>query len=102
MSDALIFSLVFGGLIVLRIVAATIVFTWILPRGDRCPNCDAITLRMENGVWGRLLPWLRKSWCMQCEWEGMLRVVRVQERPDIANSLTQSGQFPLSSKKSSK
>jgi hypothetical protein len=77
MSDALIFSLVFGGLVVARVVAATLIFAWILPRGDRCPNCDAITLRMENGIWGRMLPWLRKSWCYECEWEGMLRVGNV-------------------------
>lgn len=80
MSDALIFSLVFGGLVVARIVAATLIFAWILPRGDRCPNCDSITLRMENGIWGRMLPWLRKSWCYECEWEGMLRVGDVTQR----------------------
>jgi hypothetical protein len=85
MSDALIFSLVFGGLVVVRIVAATLIFAWILPSGDRCPNCDAITLRMENGIWSRMLPWLRKSWCFECEWEGMLRVGNVpQEKVDNA------------------
>jgi hypothetical protein len=102
MSDALIFSLVFGGLVVLRIIAAAVLFTWILPRGVRCPNCDAVTLRMENGIWSRLIPWLRKSWCFECEWEGMLRVVRDQDFPDMANSFSHSGQLPLSSKKSSK
>jgi hypothetical protein len=101
MSDAVIFSLVFGGLVVVRLVIATLVFIWILPRGDQCPNCDAVTLRIENGIWARLIPWLRKSWCFECEWEGMLRVVRTQPR-DIAKSLSQSGQLPLSSKKSSK
>ena len=74
MSDALIFSLVFGGLFVARVIAATIVFALILPRGDRCPNCDAVTMRLENGIWGRLMPWLRRSWCYECDWHGMMRV----------------------------
>ena len=41
MSDAVLFVLVFGGLFVLRGVAATVVFLWILPDGIRCPQCDA-------------------------------------------------------------
>ncbi len=102
MSDAVIFSLVFGGLVVLRIIAATIVFTLILPRGTSCPNCDATTLRIQNRFCERLVPWLRKSWCTQCEWEGMLRVPRTRAQTDITNILNQSGQLPLSSKKSSK
>ena len=102
MSDALIFCLVFGGLVVARLVAATLIFAWILPKGDRCPNCDSVTLRMENGFIGRKFPWLRKSWCYECNWEGMLTMSADQPRADMANSFTQSGQLPLSSKKSSK
>ena len=73
MSDAAIFVIVFGGLFVLRIIAATIVFVWILPSGDRCPNCDAPTLRVEATGFDRLMVWLRPSWCYRCHWEGMLR-----------------------------
>ena len=73
MSDTAIFVLVFGGLFVLRFVAATLVFFWILPEGDRCPNCDAVTLRVEPTGFDRLLPWMRSSWCHECGWEGMLR-----------------------------
>jgi hypothetical protein len=73
MSDVTIFALIFGGLFVLRIIAATIVFFYILPRGDRCPNCDAVTLRVQSAGWNRVLPWLRTSWCYVCGWEGMLR-----------------------------
>lgn len=73
MSDGAIFVLVFGGLFVLRIVAATMVFFWILPEGDRCPNCDAVTLRVQSRVLNRLMPWFRTSWCYACGWEGMLR-----------------------------
>ena len=46
MSDAVIFAIVFAGLFVLRIIAATIIFFYILPQGDRCPNCDAVTVRL--------------------------------------------------------
>lgn len=81
MSDAAIFVLVFGGLFVLRIVAATIIFFYILPRGDRCPNCDAATARVEGGLVTRLLPWLRNSWCLHCGWEGMLRRGPVTAEP---------------------
>ena len=73
MSDATIFVLVFGGLFLLRALAATIVFFYILPRGDRCPNCDAVTVRVQTGRWNRLIPSLRSSWCMDCGWSGMLR-----------------------------
>ena len=42
MSDAAIFVTVFVSIFVLRIVAATLVFYWILPQSDRCPNCDSV------------------------------------------------------------
>ena len=84
MSDAMIFALIFGGLFVLRIIAATIVFFFILPRGDRCPMCDAETARVQTSVWARFLPSLRSSWCMQCGWEGMLRRGALSETaPDL-------------------
>jgi hypothetical protein len=73
MSDGAIFILVFGGLFVLRIVAATLVFLWILPDGDRCPNCDAVTIRVQSPAMNRLMPWFRTSWCYACGWEGLLR-----------------------------
>src|SRR5690349_24359020 len=73
MSDAVIFVVVFVGFFVLRIIAATIVFLWILPEGDRCPNCDAVTLRVQSAGWNRLMPWFRTSWCYECGWDGLLR-----------------------------
>ena len=73
MSDATIFVLVFGGLIVLRVVVATVIFFFILPAGDRCINCDAPTLRVQPARWHKLFPWLRPSWCYECGWKGMLR-----------------------------
>jgi hypothetical protein len=76
MSDAVWFVLVFGGLFILRGVAATIVFLWILPEGDRCPQCDAETLRLEPTRWSRLMPRLRRSWCLVCGWHGVHRETR--------------------------
>ena len=73
MSDAVIFVAFFGGFFILRIIAATIVFLWILPEGDRCPNCDAVTLRVQSAGWNRLMPWFRTSWCYECGWDGLLR-----------------------------
>jgi hypothetical protein len=48
MSDAAIFATVFVSIFVLRIVAATLVFYWILPQSDRCPHCNAVTLRVQS------------------------------------------------------
>ena len=73
MSDAAIFLWVLGGLFVARIIAATIVLYFIIPRGDRCPNCDAVTLRTQRKIVNRLFPYIRTSWCMACGWEGWLR-----------------------------
>lgn len=64
---------IFGGFFVLRAVVATIVFFYILPEGDRCPNCDAVTLRVESRGWNFLLPRFRTSWCIDCGWHGLLR-----------------------------
>lgn len=73
MSDAVIFLLIFVGFFVLRGVAATVVFFYLLPEGDHCPNCDAVTLRVQASVLNRLLPRFRTSWCYECGWHGMLR-----------------------------
>jgi hypothetical protein len=73
MSDTAIFAVIFVGFFLLRGVAATVIFFFLLPEGDRCPNCDAVTLRMQSRVWKVLLPWFRPSWCYECGWHGMLR-----------------------------
>jgi hypothetical protein len=73
MSDAAIFVLVFGGLFILRIIAATVVFLVLLPRGDRCPLCDRPTARVASFLLDRFMPWFRKSWCLTCGWTGLLR-----------------------------
>ena len=73
MSDAAIFAIVFVSIFVLRIIAATIVFCWILPEGDRCPNCNAVTIRVQGRGVMRYMRWFRSSWCLTCGWRGMLR-----------------------------
>jgi len=72
-SDTALFALIFGGIFALRILIATIAFALILPRGDRCPNCDHPTLRVSSWLFDRVLPWFRKSWCITCGWHGLLR-----------------------------
>lgn len=73
MSDAVIFVVVFAGFFLLRAIAATVFFLYLLPDGDRCPHCNAVTLRMESPVLNRLLPMFRTSWCYECGWHGLLR-----------------------------
>jgi hypothetical protein len=73
MWDAVMFTLVFAGFFVIRGVIATIFFYYILPDGDRCPNCDAVTLRVQSRVWNALMPSVRTSWCYECDWHGLLR-----------------------------
>lgn len=73
MSDAVIFAVIFVGFFVLRFIAATVVFFFILPDGDRCPNCDAVTLHVRSRGWNTVMPWFRTSWCYECGWHGLLR-----------------------------
>jgi len=98
MSDVVIFAVIFLGFFVLRAIAATIVFYFLLPDSDRCPMCDEPTLRVKEPAWNLLLPWFRTSWCYRCGWEGLLRPGVVA---GAANTNSQAGQLPLSSKKSS-
>lgn len=97
MTGVAIFSAVFVGFFVLRGIAATITFYFLLPDNDRCPMCDEPTLRVSEPGWNRLLPWFRTSWCYACGWEGLLRHGAPAEP---ASTASHSGQLPLSSKKS--
>jgi hypothetical protein len=86
MSEAALFTLIFVGLFVLRIILATIFFALILPRDGRCPNCDAVTLRLASRL-DRVLPMFRRSWCVQCGWQGVLRRGEVAREPSRAETL---------------
>lgn len=97
MWDVTLFAVIFLGFFVLRAIAATIVFYFLLPENDRCPICDEHTLRVSEPAWNRLLPWFRTSWCYRCGWEGLLRP---GSGAVVTSTDSQSGQFPVSSKKS--
>jgi hypothetical protein len=73
MLDAVLCILIIGGFFIVRGVLATIFFFYLLPQGDRCPNCDAVTVRVQSRGWNALLPWFRTSWCYECGWDGLLR-----------------------------
>ena len=73
MSDEVWFAVLFLGFFVLRIIAATVFFLYILPTGVQCPHCNADTVRVQSRGWNVLMPWFRTSWCYECHWEGMLR-----------------------------
>ena len=98
MTEVAIFAVVFVVFFVLRAIAATVFFYFMLPDTDRCPMCDQPTIRVSQPGWNRLLPWFRTSWCYECGWEGLLRP-GVPTEP--ANTVSHSGQLPVSSKKSS-
>jgi len=97
--EVVLWIVIIGGFFIMRAVIATIFFFYILPDGVRCPNCDAVTLRVQAKGWNFLMPKFRTSWCYECGWHGLLR-----ESPhdDMANKVIHSGQLPVSSKKSSK
>jgi len=73
MSTALWFVLFFTVFSVVRLGLATLFFWAVLPDDDRCPNCDAPTIRVQARGWDLLLPWFRSSYCLECQWEGLLR-----------------------------
>ena len=104
MLDAVLCILIIGGFFVVRAVLATIFFFYLLPDGVNCPNCDAITLRVESRKLNFLMPRFRTSWCYECGWHGLLRELpdAARRQADAAWSRSHSGQFPESSKKSSK
>lgn len=75
MVELVVAILVLGGFFVLRGIAATWAFFYIMPVADNCPNCDSVTVRVESRVWRALAPRLRNSWCLHCGWHGLLRDV---------------------------
>jgi len=73
MSDAVWFLVVFVGFTLLRLGVATAFFYAVLEDDDRCPECDAVTIRIRARGWNLLMPWFRTSYCFDCGWEGLLR-----------------------------
>jgi len=114
-TDAWIFIVFFVAIRFVFIWLATKAFVAMIPDGDCCPLCDCNTLAIERDGWWRVLGQrFRRSWCISCGWEGVLRRSngwmtlhrRARRRAQLADSITKSrshsGQLPLNSKKSSK
>ena len=117
MWNAVLCILIIGGFFILRAILATVFFFYLLPQGDRCPNCDAVTLRIQVACVERVVPEVPDQLVLR------MRLARSPaarpasaRRPRLANSLdttaksqplpasrrTHGGQLPLNSKKSSK
>jgi hypothetical protein len=73
MLDGIVFATVFVAFFILRGIAATVFFYYMLPDTDRCPCCDTPTLRVRSPAWNLVVPWFRTSWCYECGWKGFLR-----------------------------
>jgi hypothetical protein len=110
-TDAALFIAVFVAIRITVIYIATKAFVMMIPDGDQCLMCDGETLAIQRDGWWRVLgPRFRRSWCLSCGWEGLLRrsIVPSVFAPtydparSVAKSASHSGQFPLNSKKSSK
>lgn len=105
MSENAIFFWFFVVLFVLRAIAATFVYAWLLSDAPECPSCGSETLHVQPRPFQRLFPKLRPSWCAVCGWEGMLHPIpAAAAQVPRASVKTEShgGQLPLISKKSSK
>jgi hypothetical protein len=103
MSENAVFFWFFAVLFVLRAIAATFVYTWLLSDAPDCPSCGSETLHVERRAVQWLFPRLRPSWCPVCSWEGLLHPVPSGQTPlESAKTESHSGQLPLISKKSSK
>ena len=105
MGHSAIFFWFFAVLFVLRAVAATFVYAWLLSDAPECPSCGGETLHVERRGIQRLFPRLRPSWCPVCNWEGLLHhapQLRRSPQCEGANADSASGPLPLISKKSPK
>lgn len=105
MDDALIFLWFFGLLFVLRIIAATFVYAWLLSEAPECPACNGETLRIQRRGVAWFFPRLRPSWCPECSWEGLLQPSRRVPAEPAAPAILPDARpapRPLVSKKSAK
>lgn len=104
MSESALFFWFFAVLFVLRAIAATFVYAWLLSDAPECPSCGGETMHVQRRAFQRLFPRLRPSWCPVCGWEGLLHPIpaAAQLPRESANTESHSGQLPLISKKSSK
>lgn len=102
MNDAAVFLGFFGGLFVLRIIAATFVYAWLLSEAPECPACGGESFHVQRRGVAWLFPRLRPSWCPECGWEGLLQPSRREPAGPlvpIKRSVGHAGSIPLTSKK---
>ena len=79
-TDAWMFIGVVLAIRVAFIWLATKAFVLMIPDGDECVLCNGRTLPIQRDGWWRILgPRFRRSWCLDCGWEGVLRRSRVSE-----------------------
>ncbi|WP_337170236.1 hypothetical protein [Gemmatimonas aurantiaca] len=86
--DAIIFIAVILALKATMFWLLTTIFLRMITEGDRCPVCDGETQAVERSGWWRIFGSAsrsRRSWCVECGWEGLLRrsdewVARERER----------------------
>jgi hypothetical protein len=93
MMEAVLCILIIGGFFILRAVLATVFFFCLLPDGDRCPNCNAVTVRVQSRALNFCMPRFRTSWCYECGWHGLLRNGPLTPTPPIAK-YSKHGQEP--------
>ncbi len=66
-----------GAVLAMRVAffyIATKAFVMMIPDGDQCLMCNCETLAIAREGWWRILgPRFRRSWCISCGWEGVLR-----------------------------
>lgn len=73
-TDAWIFIGVFVTIRIVIVWFVTKLFILMIPDGDLCPLCNGYTLPIERDGWWRVLgKRFRRSWCLDCRWEGVLR-----------------------------
>ena len=87
MNEAWGFFWFFAILFVLRIIAATFVYSWLLSEAPDCPSCGGETVHIQRRGMQWFFPKLRPSWCPDCGWEGLLHFARpMKKRPSPQTS----------------
>lgn len=72
--DAVVFMAFFVAVRIIIVWVLTRLFILVIPDGDLCPICNGYTLPIERNGWWRLLgKRFRRSWCLDCQWEGLMR-----------------------------
>ena len=93
-NDGPLFFWFFAALFVLRAIAATFVYAWLLSEAPECPACGGETLHIQRHGVAWLFPRLRPSWCPDCSWEGMLHPAAIV-KPALPLPAPKGAQVPV-------